>query len=223
MKIISNEKDYYDYLSHIYGIDPKIVYKRKFSRKPLNEKELLIKSRPIDFYGYIKYRNSTYANTLKRLYGENLSYIIISICGNLHVVRDVKGLKEDQPFDSTYTLLNDEELDMFSKSNYFGNNLYYYLNSNYDKNYWIDLHKKLQEPILFIEYINHEKIILTDNILLKNIKGLAEKYPPELIYQQISQFISYHFNTNEPPLELNDKEKIIKSGFDLKKSFRHRK
>lgn len=37
MKIISNYKDYYDYLVGIYGVDQKVVYDRRFSGNPFDQ------------------------------------------------------------------------------------------------------------------------------------------------------------------------------------------
>lgn len=52
---------------------------------------------------------------------------------------------------------------------------------------------------------------------------MAKFISAEEIYQQISAFIGYLKDHPEIPNKQTDLEKVQSHGFDLKKSFRHRK
>lgn len=53
--------------------------------------------------------------------------------------------------------------------------------------------------------------------------GLVRYYPAQKIYEEIVAFLGWLKDHPEPPEILNDKQKTLSRGFDLKKSFRHRK
>lgn len=68
MKIISNFKDYYDYLTGIYGIDPKVVYERKL--EVYNPSDIMYLSVLGKKYLYVRHNNKVYITLeeLKDLY-----------------------------------------------------------------------------------------------------------------------------------------------------------
>lgn len=100
----------------------------------------------------------------------------------------------------------------------------------------INIHRKYRTPIFLYTFSPEtdykdqypsEKIYIRRRYpLLTDFQGLVNEIgSPEDLYKGIYNFfIELKSNKDiEPPVELNNKEKIVKAGFDLKQSFRHRK
>ena len=107
MKIIDNKKDYYDYVSGIYGIDPYVVYDRRGS---------VASSGIIDSYGEMFNKNpigsDSFPDNLK--YGRHAKdkafidkdFRIVIEAGNkhYHIMCNRRRETEDSPVELTYRL-----------------------------------------------------------------------------------------------------------------------
>jgi hypothetical protein len=230
MKIIDTNKriDYYDYISNVYGVDPLIIFKR-IPELPIQQKEFI--GNPQFYfddytynYRYIPDRYFVDKYNLKE--GDHFQKKLLVVCGYIYPilhVRDEYHLATQEEIDGSYRKTKDTF--WMRRSNFNQQDL------NKKHEFLIDISKDILQPIYIIERIYTTKAYSgkytiqfdTNNVLLKDIIGFTKTKDPKELYQEISQYISLHYNSNNPPVEINNKEKIIKSGFDLKKSFRHRK
>ncbi len=196
MKIISNYKDYYDYLAGVQGIDEKIVYERIQVAKKYNSS--WVKG------GIYKPLHLDIPET------EN-ERVIIAICGTVYTVLYDNG---------NYFFGSEIEAHIAQKKKtMFGMDLreaaqLAAIHQNPTK-----LNNKYQCPVLRCHYsYTNEEGLEADllNIRLSDWR-IGKILPDEEIWLQISQFLS-----KEKPIidSRTDKEKIEGHGFDYKKSFR---
>ena len=198
MKILSKYKDYYDYLSGVWGEDPKLILdRRKGYPKPIGEKyqfqldqsykiTLIICGRLIEGY---RYQNKIYygeelrqfANTENSRWN-NIKYPHITIHD---------GLRNWYSKDNTYTLEPVEGYD--------------------------EINQKYNCPILKkkgSDYIEYPKLEELD---------LASFIKAETIYKWLSEYLARELDNNlEKISDLTDVQKLENKGFDKVISFRKR-
>lgn len=221
MRIISKNKDYYDYLVGYYGLDNSMVYVRNI--EPNITPELLI-------------------------YNENqLSQHTFSICNRFYTVYELNKtfyhtIDELIELDE---ILKERKIDKyFIKGNYFpiqksieakaktkweGENGKSLVNITTRQPVLMKVRSSLGE-IIYTEYPKNA-IFYDSNkkqesywgIPLLYPFGFATWYPPEYMYQKIYEFISWTKDNPEIPNKQTDLEKLESHGFDKKVSFRHRK
>ena len=225
MKIIHNKKDYYDYVSGIYGIDPYVVYDRRGS---VPSSEIMNAWGEVFNKNVIESDNKSYCKygryaTNKPFIEKN--YEIIVEAGEKHfLIRCERYRKtESSPIELTYkvedyiqTFKDRYNLDFYGKNSYMYNR---YLNEleRYSK-------KRSSAPLaLFItdyqRYWDKEGREEYQNPILKDlpITGLI---PAEEIWQGIYDYL---LKLKEPVIidsRTND-EHIESAGFDKKTSFRN--
>lgn len=215
MKIITKIKDYYDYVGKIYGEDDKITYNRLDLTK--------------DEYHDFKVKTTIPKSAQKleniRTYiqGKHIHQLII--CGFVYTVE--KETYTNEP----YKLVSPEFLEKIREES----NLRSFYESKDVKHYYNG--EFLEEAKTFCKLVGQPVIVYTgrdhdDNLSfsrrIPNLgeAGISTEYSPEQMFQMIQQFISNEIRENpdtQPPVEVEDKYKIIGHGFDLKTSFRHRK
>ena len=109
--------------------------------------------------------------------------------------------------------------------------LNYFVNDPEAKAFRLGIMKESNRPILVVGDIRKKGreastvvAVFRNDVLLKN-HHIQDLISADEIYKHLSNFIAYELNNdkNEPPVEVTNKDKIIKAGFDVKKSFRHRK
>ena len=199
MKIISNFKDYYDYIINKYGVDDKIVFYR-------NNKKILIPSK--------KTQNNFFFNESylindegKRAYFENdvtseilIKRLFLYFCGEYYLIELVK--KIDKKKNSTNSTNISKEFKKFGFEDYFiENNIatsLIYMDENLNFGYKVELNPKL---------IN------------LNFQSLFE---PEQVYQNIEQYLG-KIKVKDSHFYIDNENKIKQAGFDVKTSFRKRK
>ena len=218
MKKNSTFKDYYDYMQGIYGIDNKIIYKRDSSK-------LLV-----DLYNKKIVENkysSSIQGKLERKYlidkdGKSASFFtnkndiitvkeekkILFFCGQMYsilklVFTDSKNnskekLEINKEYNSKYSFVIEH-----LKTNGIVSALIY--------GYKIDEGNKHFRTYELMEY--NPNLGALNFILMMS---------PELAYQEIEQYLS-DFKSNEKICEVDNKNKILQAGFDLKTSFRKSK
>ena len=224
MKIIDNKKDYYDYVSGIYGIDPYVVYDRRGSVSSdtiiemhpgiFSKKEI-----PDDKYPYSRYgRHSSGVPFLK------MEYDIMVEAGEKHFYIKCIRYKETEnsPVKLSYELYDPEEqLKKRTRPELYGRSRFFM--ERYQRELEGYKKKKSDAPlaIFFTDYSKywtdgHSKI---DNPILKDlpITGLI---PANEIWQGIYDYL---LKKKEPVIvdsRTND-EHIESAGFDKKTSFRN--
>lgn len=203
MYILDKNKDYYDYLSRVYGVDKTITYDRRGStvisdeqllglcvRGYRDEKEayVVLEVGYIQYifkFSNIQYRVDPISLSIKIPYKSDLEI--------LHVFRDNKHY-----FDKEITLCNCD-----------------IRRTDYSWKTW-------RKPIVISSFkenvrLTEHKIenpILRDTSLVRHIKDLD-------IWKELSTFISSKYNDKTIAIKNTDKDLIVNHGFDVKSSFRH--
>lgn len=227
MKIIDNKKDYYDYVSGIYGIDPYVVYDRRGS---------VASSSIIESWGEIFDKNVIYSDSVSynRKYGKyakdkayiDKDYDIVVEAGEKHfyIKCNRRRETEDSPIELTYRLYDPvEEL-----KNRYSSPIWSRPGSSHS---WLEREierykKKRSKAPLAIFYTDYQdywnskgRDTEISNPILKDlpITGLI---PAEEIWQGIYDYL---LKMKEPVIvdsRTND-EHIESAGFDKKTSFRN--
>lgn len=199
MKLISNFKDYYDYLiGSKYGIDPLVVYERICSTEgkdsqwhksginrplfldfPDRYESWIIQFCGVTYYGHHYNKQFYYGESAK----EHIPY---------HVDNTTRGVcKDEHP--------NGAEL-----YNQFGFKLY---------GKRTDYNERENCPVVLIQGGGIKNVKLSDY-------GFGRIVPPEEAFLKITDFLS---REKEIINNQTDKEKIVSHGFDTKTSFRKEK
>lgn len=212
MRIISKIKDYYDYVSFIYGEDKKFVYVRNMVQ--LWNLPMYNKTCPIAYYPVI--------NEIRHArYEANVLYFV-AVCGKLFPIKL-------NSFGLTYTA------ELVTEISTKFNQRKHKLNIGEFSQKMFDIQVEMKSPITIVEYNlyqtnsynQHNMIVYPSSIVLGAVKNFVAIYSPEQIWQDIYYFIANQMHTPnadiDPPVSLPDKYKIIEHGFDPVISFRKRK
>lgn len=234
MKIISKFTDYYDYLVNIYGVDDNLVLNR------LNKEIDNIKKEE-----YCNALNHEYHPLRWLMRCCNLEYFsravfnkqnqvfrypsLLLFCGKVYLI-------EKTPSKDTLTLLIDDE-PINEKVPFYGNKvfidketkevsaeLHKYLSSQPLTKEHIDkILSKIDRPMAFIEEVTQDTIILNPEFPnLSKIENWSSCFSPDETFKTITTYLQEMRRDvdKEPPVKLDNKEKIIKAGFDTRISFR---
>lgn len=202
MKIISNFKDYYDYIINKYGVDDKIVFYR-------NNKKILIPSK--------KTQNNFFFNESylindegKRAYFENdvtseilIKRLFLYFCGEYYLIELVK--KIDKKKNSTNSTNISKEFKKFGFEDYF-------------------IENNIATSLIYDSYMDENlnfgyKVELNPKLINLNFQSLFE---PEQVYQNIEQYLG-KIKVKDSHFYIDNENKIKQAGFDVKTSFRKRK
>ena len=217
MKIISNVKDYYDYLQKYTRVDPKeIIFPR-----------LNLINTNID--GHFVLANGEWKDwrTISRLTNINPKtreteldtsvLFCLAICGKYYyfdqeivpIISYIESYKVHKRILKKYLPANEN----------ISNDL-------------LNLHKQYNSPILMF-YVHRYNDLTYDryNFYLCNKVPLLQDFKfaniikPEEMYQEIEWFINNYMRDNpdiKPPIIISNNDLIVSKGFDKKISFRHR-
>ena len=218
MIIQSKFKDYYDFVANQYGGgDPKIVYERK-----------RISTTHIEIDDGFPLEDIILAD------GIDWRYLIV--CGKAYIVSRRVAYDDNFFGIGSFNLVSEAEMHAaFKKTGrgyWFGGKRDYQI--GIEKPYLIDLSRKVGAPVFIIKSIQtpwagHRMGFRCLNIfekcpILAHL-GMASLVSPYQMYQDIAYFVGNKLketpDTN-PPVQLSNIQKILKAGFDLKQSFRHR-
>jgi hypothetical protein len=248
MLILSKFKDYYDAVAGTTGIDKTIIYDRQtieFKRKdyPTNidykfncsilfsNKHNISNSLPIT-----DLRWASHIDPLKSKYVDNQIFII-GFCGKLYVGwRLIYQNKFDNSFsyDITYDFEYFKSLLKTQKQIYFRKDINK-IDEHYNKiinNDSLEIFRTYNTPIFSFENgfnygKNHHSIKFDEKFIINPILKNYEFYKVFDTYQafqEISMFIGGVLGSNNKEIiEIDNKHKILKYGFDLKSSFRKEK
>jgi hypothetical protein len=212
MIIQSSFRDYYDFVAKLYrGGDPKIVYVRNEMKKNL---EIEVTNCPfVDLYGY---------ETTKERMEHEYAYLVVA--GKLYLLSRPRYTEKNFVIVSPDQVLKDKsKLRFWSRqcSITFGK----------EHQFLIDLSIKIQSPVFIINTVqrnrdNKSLIFINKHCPRLDLLGMASLISPYQMYQDLSYFIGNTMKVppdTAPPVQLSNRERIIKAGFDLVTSFRHRK
>jgi len=227
MYIVDKHKDYYDYVSHVYGVDKDTTFDRRGSCE-LSYSELIKKLIEVKSFGdyndfileagYTQYLFH-YSNIKRRLTGNSTSKNIWEKCESLSR-RELKGSSSPEYiYDSDLTLKK-----IYNGSEHFGkkelsiflnwkHSMLYYHNRLYWKHELNSLKNVVEIPDnLYDEYCIELPI-------LKNLK-IPAFINAEDIWKGLSSYISSKYNDKTIEIKLTDEEKAVNHGFDKRESFR---
>ena len=193
MVIISKFKDYYDYLSGIYGEDPKLVLDRRVHEQPY-----FYGSQVITLFICGKIIQGFYDGKTFH-YGESLK--------ELGEVRSYRGLWNPSPNRTVfiknkdrYSVTHEHRVDIDILDD--------------DKK----LNIKENCPIIMSSLIYSSKILRYPILSKMNVSSV---FPPEQIYQMLVQWLSDRISDSEVVVDnRNDVDKLLSKGFDKRESFR---
>lgn len=199
MKIISKHKEYYDYLTGIYGIDELLVYDRRT--------DLLFK--PIESDSIIEYKFAI-CNKIYYIiqYNKNFYHTIDELTElNNILIKENIGCISNSGFSKYISPFYKKDINIIHKI----------------LNYETNVNKINREPVLVSTVKSFYKDVDLDwSIPFLSEFNFARWIEPTDIYNEISQFISWLKDNPQIPNNQTNKEKILSHGFDFKKSFRHR-
>jgi hypothetical protein len=243
MLIISKFKDYYDGVVGTTGIDKTIVYNREskeFNPKDKDYPKFLFNSyslrKKLDINPIIDLTPYSSPFLKKDIVYKTYQYFVIGFCGKQYIgfklfYRDYIDNNEIK-YDIIYGYDNIANyLDMTKKS--------YHNNNNFEERYnkiinfdYIDIFREFNIPIFVYEdsvgfsifnkpikktHINFKFII---NPILKDYE-FYKVFDTYQTFQEISMFLGGVLGNNGKDIvEVDNKTKILKYGFDLKTSFR---
>lgn len=225
MKIKSKFKDYYDFVSHIYGGgDEKIIYNRDRINPLRNnglEESIKIKNNKISSLPY----NIGQYHTSDKI---KFKWLVVNAKCYLLV-----GYQLEFGFTEYHVLNEKDDIDFL---NHIGISQRYYWNSykrtcitDFNGVYsdeLLNVSRELNQPVFIIDSVFHQEIVVNNRIPNLGELGFASIIKSELLYQEIAYFLSNVMVESadiKAPVEVDNKDKIQQAGFDLKQSFRHRK
>ncbi len=257
MIIRSNFKDYYDYVSHIHGKDPKdIVYVRNHQME-LPAKLKVSETTPSGFRGNFKIKTDGEINKrIKDLYRRDVyksagyrgggEFKVPFIQKNVEMIKEaVNAARADQvvtyPQSTLFKITGDNirylvvagQLYLIFLNELVGVSLLLYEKSisvdDIDlQNDLLWLSREIGQPVFIIDSVSASSYMeVTIKTLTPRLGevGFSAVYTPEGCYQLIDCYLRNAMRTtpdNEVPVVLEDKDRLVKAGFDIKKSFRHR-
>jgi hypothetical protein len=226
MKIISSFKDYYDFVANQYGGgDPRLVY----TRQPIGEfRKGHFKNTYIEI-------DSCLLMDLSRWYRYKLPnepemhYAYLIVAGKAYLL--AKPHLNQPPLYKNY-------LDGFKVQRVESTNkllpkwITYHQDVLFEREYpfLVELCRKAKAPVFVIEEISwlenrRAEVCIHERCPILSRLGMPELIDPYQMYQELSMFVGNKIKDTpdtQPPVELSNKSKITKAGFDLVKSFRHR-
>jgi hypothetical protein len=209
MYIIDRNKDYYDYLSHVYGVDKKVVFDRRGSVN-LTDEELV---------NLLKFN----LNEKRPLYWNHRGEFFILEIGYIQYLVYLKDFKTKH-FKYISSKMECKHI--------FRNNVHYYdkpisiRRVNVEYNWGWDWRNKKPKEEYWVITNNYKETITKvydDPINLPILKDtqLTQWLDPEEVWKELQNYISSLKNDKDVDLKMSDVEKAEIHGFDKKTSFRN--
>jgi hypothetical protein len=233
MKISSKVKDYYDFISHVNGIEEQIVYSRKPTRKkPLTQQDLTEWAYMYDMPRWWRDPKAPVSRWHRWRDPPKYDHYIMLEVGFVQYVFGFKNVVKITDVETDVSVIEHYEAEMelaytFNQSKH----IYkmYPMSLSYfeiDRHY---LAMRRREDISF-ENISVDHILKVSNLesghfhgdpILKETK-VPKFVKPEEIWQNLRAYLGRLVDDSQgQSTPQTDKEKTINHGFDLKTSFRH--
>lgn len=220
MVIKSPFKDYYDFVAYQYGGgDPRLVYARNritsvVPDKPWKE-SLTVEIEDCLLVDPFRY-NRQWPN-------RQIDYLYLVITGKAYLLaRPYSYLSKEDISTYRYSVNPDENIPLWRRHN----------RIEFGKEYpfLVELCRKVKSPVFAIsevKYLSDRRadISICGQCPILGRLGIPALIDPYQMYQDISMFMGNKMKETpdtKPPVELSNKQKILKAGFDLVRSFRHR-
>jgi hypothetical protein len=210
MYIIDKNKDYYDYLSGIYGIDKIITYDRRGSIV-LTEYTLL---------NQISHYDHSYQKSLKET-----EHFILEIGNKQYLFKtEIKYVEQDQsiiPIEGIYSLIK-----IFDDHKHYYEKEISLVPCKVQKHWKYYSHRQSNDKFEAINNYNdiiisqESKSRLIANPILTNTI-IPSFIPAKDIWIELSNFISSKYNDKTVLIINTDTDKIINHGFNTRTSFRN--
>ena len=238
MLIISKFTDYYDHFSKIYGEDPNVVFDRRIKLDgvlKLSDRDADIKKA----LNYIMVRMTRYNRTSP--IHDMIRVKILVYCGDIYLLasKDGDNYRVVQHGDYFYNKLVIQKstglpwprsVDIDKETNHIRC-------SEYTSSYWnradindagvrMKLHDYIPSPYFIITnptVRGDTEIFIDENVPNLGALGFSTFNEPFDVYKEVNEFILTHSVDSPdkaPPVEVSNKDKITKHGFDTKISFR---
>jgi hypothetical protein len=228
MVIKSPFKDYYDFVANQYGGgDPTIVYVRgrisPLDRDPnfggVHETHLTVEidgDCPLTAPDYFNMRN------------QELRQKYLIIAGKAYIIQKKAGFFEEDV--NSYRVIPLELIEEEDKKRHFWRKGYG-VEIAKENQFLIELSRKIGHPVYVISDVSHRwgkfktKICINGQCPILKIIGMPALVPATQMYQELAYFVGNTLKPvpdADPPVTVSNTQKILKAGFDLKKSFRHR-
>ena len=204
MYIIDSNKDYYDYVSHIYGLDKKIVFDRRGSTRI--ESKDLVDLRETRYYG---------GKTQFILLETGMVQYLLKL-DNI-VVTDENKPKNKHIDLSAYQHVKSFDVEIVDKFEDHKNVTGCPIAIRSVHNSWRSYHYIKQFPTEYKDYKITNDIELDLPILASTC--ITKIIPAEEIWKNICNYIS-SLGNDKDVAQASDIEKIVNHGFDKKESFR---
>ena len=219
MKINSPFKDYYDFVAYKYGGgDPRVVYPRQRV------------AHAIDVNIEIENCGLTDPRTYERCSNHESHYMYLVIAGKAFLITS--------PVQKTYSYKTDYDLSTYrimqvdfkpEERGWIRHRQEIEFGKEYP--FLIDLSRKVGAPVFVISAIEYQSewkkatVTVCGQYPVLGRLGVPAMISPEQMYADLSMFVGNKMRDTpdtKPPVELSNKKKIEKAGFDLRQSFRHR-
>jgi len=217
VKIISNFKDYYDYIPHLSGGgDPKIVFVRPRVNHDLPDRV------DLSSFGGEIFRKICQLNDFL---GQDYSSQLVVVGDRIFYFTMYDPLLKPELKERDYLIITKTIIDK-AGSRYGRYKSKFYLPDliNHQDSDLIALCKHIGHPVfsLFSSGRGSEWEVGEVAPNLGNL-GIASYIDAEIMYQNLSYFVGNLMHDSpdiSPPVELSNRDRILKHGFDLKTSFR---
>ena len=222
MKIITKRADYYDNIAYMYGGgDPKVVYRRiEAPEDIIVPPHLNIPLNPFE--------PRTRGKDRPKPKERPPQYRWLAFCGRYYPVQ-VRYRKEEEDIDMEFKWVEEYSAD-WSSFSIDRHSRHFIANQGEHNNELVELAKIIGHPVFMIDCSRNLNVFGRARIM-DHLPHLGDMHfgrimAPEQAYQQIAYFVGNMMNDSpdvNPPAEVEDKDRIVQHGFDLKQSFRHRR
>jgi len=238
MIIKSSFKDYYDFVAKQFGGgDPRVVYARGRLAPIKNIDGAMVEGTlevEIDNCPLEDLSRRRYFTRWSEEYDEK-NYAYLVICGKCYLIWS--DLSIDKNNLNSYSLVPVDLIEetLKKKSRYYWRPYDFGIVFGKESPFLIELSRKIKEPVFVIQEVNYfgygrtqrsAKIIIAGQCPILNEIGIPAIIQPYQMYQDIAYFVGNTLKPvpdNAPPVEVTNRMKILKAGFDLVTAFRHRK
>lgn len=222
MRIISKFKDYYDYAT-AFGIDPKLVYVRTTNSHTISSSST----------NRISQLGALIAKQRRRVFSDRFKCFYVGFCGNVYsglsYYTDSTGsVVHSSHVNCTHQrhfIWNVSTIDLVILSHKMFSHRLYNIETVEQALKTTQFHTPIsmidefqQEGIVCL-VVDDDQIVINPRLLDYNFQHVID---PMSAFQEISMFISGPLSTSNNMIELSDRDRISKHGFD-KQSFRHRR